>query len=237
MGERCKPTRGRRGFIFLFGSKNVVSVDPDARAAAAGQCPRCGAAGTLVGKRVRPWFTLFFVPVFPMGGGRAFTQCRRCNASFNGATRQVAGVAARTQAQKAQRAITLYNGLRASPANSVTLAELIGLYLSLGEPEQAVGAAADFPDALNASDQCIVLLGLAYGVAGRPEESIHWFDTALARNPESGDAYFQRAKAYLSRTPPDIERALADARAARRAGQAGADELLRQVEARGGAVQ
>ena len=75
-------SRRHRGFIFLFGSKGVVSVDPSAAVAAAVRCPRCGGVGTLAGKRVRRWFTAFFIPLFPIGGGRRFTQCSACGATF-----------------------------------------------------------------------------------------------------------------------------------------------------------
>ena len=151
---------------------------------------------------LRPRFTLFLLPLFPMGAGQTFTQCGRCGASFSGPVRQVARVVDRVDARQQQRAISLYNGMRASPANSVALNELMALYLSMGEPAQAVGAAADFPDALNASEQCMVTLSRAYMAAGKNDEAISWLDTALARNPESGEAHYRRATAYLNASPP-----------------------------------
>ena len=223
--------RSRRGFIILFGSKNVVSGDPPPRGAAQAKCPRCGRVGTLAGKRVRRWFTLFLMPVFPVGAERTFTQCKHCGASFAGSVRRIAGVGTQTDARQAQRGIALYNSLRSSPGNSVTLNELMALYVSMGEPEQAVGAAADFPDALNASEQCMVTLGRAYLAAGQSDEAIRWWDQALARNPDLGEAHYQRARAYMAATPPDVPRALAAARAARRADHPGAADLLAAAEA------
>ncbi len=216
-----------------MGSKGVVSADPAAAGSADAKCPRCGNVGTLAGKRVRPWFTLFFVPVFPIGSGRRFTQCGHCGASFAATAKQLAGAADRSDAKQVQRGITLYNSLRSSPGNSVTLNELMNLYLGLGEPAEAVGAAAAFPAALDASEQCMVTLGRAHLASGDPAEAVRWFDVALARNPESGEAHFQRATAYLAAVPPDVDRAVAAARAARRLDHPGAADLLRQAEAAG----
>ena len=131
-----------------------------------------------------------------------------------------------------QRGITLYNSLRASPANSVTLRKLMTLHLNAGEPGDAISAAADFPAALDASEQCMVTLGRAHLLAGGAAAAMQWFDTALARNPELGEAHFERATAALAMTPPDLARAVASARAARKADHPGAAELLAAVEAR-----
>ncbi len=222
--------RSRRGFIFLFGSRSVVSADPAGAVPRDAKCPRCGRSGTLAGQRARPWFTAFFIPLFPIGGGRRFTRCKACGSSFAASPNQVARASSRSDADQVRRGITLYNSLRTSPGNSVTLQELMTLYLSIGEPEQAVGAAADFPDALNASEQCMTTLGRAYLAAGSATEAVGWLDSAVARNPDSGEARFQRATAYLSLTPPDAERAVADARAARNAGHPAAADLLRRAE-------
>ncbi len=210
----------------------MVSADPAGGGSRGAKCPRCGRVGTLAGKRVRPWFTLFFLPLFPMGAGRAITQCKGCGATFAASVRELGRAVERADGRQAQRAISLYNSLRASPANSVTLNELMGLHLSLGEPEQAVNAAADFVDALNASEQCMTTLGRAYGVAGKTDDAIHWFDAALARNPNFGEAHYLRAAAQMNRIPPDLAQAVASARAARKSEHPGAAELLATAEAR-----
>ena len=42
--------------------------------------------------------------------------------------------------QQSQEAIGLYNSLRASPANSITLNQLMTMYASMKEFDQAIGA-------------------------------------------------------------------------------------------------
>ena len=219
----------RRGLIFLFGTRTIATADPAARPSADAACPKCGQAGTLAGRRARPWFTFFFIPLFPIGGGRRFTHCSNCGASFAVDPEQFAAAAARSDARQVQRSITLYNSLRASPGNSVTLLELLGLYAAAGEYDQAISAAAQFPDAVDASEQCMVAVGRVHALRNDPAEAVRWFDAALARNPDLGEAHYQKATALLDVDPP---RAAAAARAARKAGHAGADELLAVADAR-----
>src|SRR5438105_526450 len=150
--------RRRRGFIILFGSRNLIGGDPHAQPLQT-TCPRCGNATTIVGKSYRPWFTLFFVPILPIGGRRRFSQCSACNAQFPVPIDELRSRLAGAQQQQSQQAIALYNSLRQSPANSITLNELMLMYAGMNEYDQAISAARDFPDALNSSEQCMTTLG------------------------------------------------------------------------------
>jgi len=197
------------------------------------RCPRCGTEGTLKGIRVRSWFTIFFCPIFPIGGGQRMTQCSKCQASFAMPPEQFAGAAARADAMQTQRAISMYNSLRASPANSVTLNELMQLYGLMGEFSQAISAAADFPQALNNSEQCMVTLGRAYLSQSDFEAALQWLDAALARNSDLPEAQYFKAIAHLNVKPANLEKAVAAAKIARKAEYPGAEELLAQVEAAG----
>jgi tetratricopeptide (TPR) repeat protein len=218
-----------RGFILLFGTRPIISTD---RAAAPVHtvCPNCGQKADIVGKTYRTWFTLFFIPVFPVSGSHAFSECANCGAQFQVPAQALAARLAESEREQSQRAITLYNSLRASPANAVTLNDLMTLYATMGEHEQAIAAAGEFPDALNSSEQCMTTLGRVYLGVDRHADAIGWFDAALARNPSLGDAHFHKAVAHLTSTPPDYAKAVAAARAARSAGVPRADELLRDAE-------
>jgi hypothetical protein len=184
----------------------------------------------MVEKTIRPWFTAFFLPVFPVGRPRRFTQCTSCQASFALPPEQLASQVAKVDAKQTERGIAMYNSLRASPANSVTLNELMQLYASMGEWDQATSAAADFPQALNNSEQCMTTLGRVYVSKHEAAEAITWFDAALSRNPQMGEANYYKAAAYMTSVPPDPDKAIAPARAARNAGYPHADVLLRQAE-------
>jgi tetratricopeptide (TPR) repeat protein len=145
---------------------------------------------------------------------------------------QFAGAAAKADAVQVQRAISMYNSLRNSPANSVTLNELMQLYGSLGEYKQAVSAAADFPQALNNSEQCMVTLGRVYLSVDDYAAALQWLDAALARNADLPEAQYYKAVAHLRGTPGDPEKAIAAARVARKADYPGAEELLSEIEAK-----
>jgi tetratricopeptide (TPR) repeat protein len=195
------------------------------------KCPRCGAEGALRGISVRSWFTIFFVPLFPISRAQQFTQCGKCGASFGMPPEQFVGAATRADSMQLQRGISMYNSLRASPGNSITLNDLMQLYASMGEYSQAISAAADFPLALNNSEQCMCTLGRVYLSQNDFAAAIQWFDAALARNPDLAEAHYFKAMAHLRGSPSDPQKAIASARAARKADYPGAEELLKEAEA------
>src|SRR4051812_45488514 len=78
---RARPHR--RGFIILFGARRIISND----AVPGGLpvrtvCPRCSQEVGFLAKGYRTWFTLFFVPIFPISGKTRFTECPQCGAQF-----------------------------------------------------------------------------------------------------------------------------------------------------------
>ena len=217
-----------RGFIILFGARPVVANEavPPVQT----RCPRCGQLTALVARSYRNWFTLFFVPVFPISGRTQFCECPACGAQIPVPADELRRRLAESDQQQRQQAITLYNSLRASPANSVTLNELMTLYASMNEIDQAASAAAEFPQALHASEQCMTTLGRVYLAQNRFADAIQWFDAAVARNPMLGEAQYYKALAHLLTSPPESAQAIAAARAARTAGFPNADALLREAE-------
>ena len=223
--------KSRHGFFILFGSRAIISND-SSTAPTRAVCPRCHRDVDMVGKSARPWFTLFFLPVIPLGAAKRFSQCSHCGAQFAVAPDQLRSRLEENEQQQSQEAITLYNSLRASPANSITLNQLMMLYASLKEYAQAVGAAADFPQALHNSEQCMTTLGRVYMAMNDLDNAIKWFDAATTRNGQLGEAHFHKAIAYLMRKPPEADRAVASARAAKNAGYPEADALLRDAQSR-----
>jgi len=229
-------SRLRRGFIFIFfGSRGIVSND--SAAPVKQRCPRCGRETEMVAKRYRNWFTLFFIPVFPISAPRKFIQCVNCGAQFPLAADAARAVAQASDAQQTQQAIGLYNSLRSSPANSITLNQLMMLYASLKEYDQAISAAADFPQALNASEQCMTTLARVYLAQNKFAEALQWFGAAIERNPHLGEAHYYKGVAHMLTEPPDLTQAVASARAARNAGYPGADELLQQAQEKARAAE
>jgi tetratricopeptide (TPR) repeat protein len=220
--------RTPRGFIILFGTRSMISDDP--AGAVETVCPHCNRRTWIRAKTYRNWFTLFFIPVFPISTKTRFSQCATCGAQFQVSIEELKARLAEGEAQQSQQAITLYNSLRTSPGNSVTLNELLHLYGSLKEYDQAISAAAEFEPALQSSEQCMTSLGRIYLAKDQHEQAIEWFDAALAKNADYGEAAYYKAIAHLSATPPEYEEAIAAARIARKTGYPGADGLLREAE-------
>jgi len=194
------------------------------------RCPKCEQEADFLAKSHRQWFTLFFIPVFPISGKTLFSQCSVCGATF-----RIAPARLKTQLEQAdnsqrQRAINMYNSLRASPANSVTLNELMSLYAGMGEPDQAISAAKTFPAALEASEQCMTTLGRIYLSQDLQGKALQWFDRAIERNSMYAEAQYYKAVALFSQEAPDLERAQAAARAAKIGEHPNADLLLRDIE-------
>ncbi|HSI34609.1 MAG TPA: zinc-ribbon domain-containing protein [Tepidisphaeraceae bacterium] len=223
--------RRRHGFILLFGSRNIVSDDRSVQPVQA-VCPNCNQQATIVGKTYRNWFTLFFLPVFPMGKATAFSQCTNCGGQFPVTVDDLRRGLARNDRATNQEAIALYNSMRTSPANAITLNQLMLMYAGMNEYDQAISAAREFPAALDASEQCMCTLGRVYLAAEKRPEAIGWFATAIARNPQFGEAHYYKAIAHLTSTPPEFAAAVSHARAARSAAYPNADALLKEAESK-----
>ena len=220
--------RNRRdGFIILFGTKNVLRTDGTAVETA---CPRCNETGKIVGKSARQWFTIFFIPIIPMGSRTYFTECTHCNAQFGLSVAEFNQRMAGAEQEKTQIAIQMYNSLRQSPANSVTLNDLMSFYAGMNEFDQAISAARDFPDALNNSEQCQCTLGRVHLAANQYANALTSFDAAIARNSSFADAYYYKAITCMEMTPPDLAIAQAAARNARNNEHPRANDLLRTIE-------
>jgi tetratricopeptide (TPR) repeat protein len=228
---RPRPRARRAAFILLFGTKTKISIDP-ASPPVTTRCPRCGQSATFTPKFARDYFTVFFLPLFPISAKKPFSQCGNCGAAYAAAPAQMRQAASQDDAKTNQRAIAMYNSLRNSPANSVTLQELMHTYATLGDYDAALSAAQQFPQALNNSEQCIVTLGRVHLAKADPARALTCFDQALARNPALPDAHYFKALAHFTSTPPDYDRAIASARAARNAGHEDADRLLKDAESR-----
>jgi tetratricopeptide (TPR) repeat protein len=222
--------RGNAGFIILFGSRAITSNDSAEPVRTT--CPRCNREVDMAARSYRNWFTLFFVPVFPISGRKSFTQCPQCGAQFPVSPDQLRRRVSMNDQQQNQQAIALYNSLRASPANSITLDQLMKMYASMSEFDQAISAAGEFPQALNNSEQCMTTLGRIYLAQNKFPEAIGWLDAAVARNSGLGEAHYYNALAHMLTTPPDYPSAVNSARSARTAGYPDSDALLKEAESK-----
>ncbi len=73
-------------------------------------CPRCGPDKTYEKLEVRRWFTLYFIPLIPMGTEGTFIKCRTCAGTFDTAAINYDPVVARNEFQ-AKLDVILVQGL------------------------------------------------------------------------------------------------------------------------------
>jgi uncharacterized tellurite resistance protein B-like protein len=81
--------------MIVIGTMNWSST----RSSGVFQCPNCGSKETFRFKASRPFLTLYFIPVLPIGGIEEFVQCGRCKNAFDPAvlTNRIAPTPASSQ--------------------------------------------------------------------------------------------------------------------------------------------
>lgn len=218
----------RRGFIIFFGWRTLTSQRPEAPVNTV--CPACRQHTTIVPVRARDWFTLFFIPVFPISGAKQYIKCTTCQTCFDIDIEQFRRSASIPDQRNLQQCIALYNTLRESPKDSVLLNRLLEMYAGLREFGEALAAGRHFPEALNDSAQCLTTYGKVLLASGNAPEALKYFQRALEKNKALAEAHFYTAVAHLSSMPPNPDAAIASARTAAVNGQPNTAEFIRQAE-------
>lgn len=184
-----RPTPARRrsaGFLILFGWRPRVTND--GRPPVSMKCPVCRRECQMLSKRVRNWFTLYFIPVIPLGGGQTISQCSACGAQFGVDIEVMRRKAAMPDGNDWQRSITLFNAMRETPTDPVKLHDLLKSYADMGEHAEVISAARQFPAALDASGSCLKLVAEAYAAIGDNAAAIACLEKALKLDPADRDA-------------------------------------------------
>jgi hypothetical protein len=64
--------------IVIWGSRGLSSTVEHGEF----YCPRCDRSQEYALKQIRPWFTLYFIPIFPIGGAQRYVECRACGQGY-----------------------------------------------------------------------------------------------------------------------------------------------------------
>jgi len=64
--------------LIIFGRRSTTRVRTHGTFA----CPRCGPGREYAHKEVRRWFTLYFIPVIPLGTVGEYLECGSCAGTF-----------------------------------------------------------------------------------------------------------------------------------------------------------
>jgi hypothetical protein len=71
--------------IIIFGTRRRLTVVNPGETLAS-SCPHC--SGDLVLKENKTWFTLFFLPIFPVNSNGTFYHCNRCDGAYKSEARE-----------------------------------------------------------------------------------------------------------------------------------------------------
>jgi hypothetical protein len=64
--------------MIIFGTRGITSTTKTGEF----HCPRCGPQRPYAWRRVNRWFTLYFIPVIPMGMAGEYIECQQCAGTF-----------------------------------------------------------------------------------------------------------------------------------------------------------
>jgi tetratricopeptide (TPR) repeat protein len=223
-----KGKSSRRGFIIFFGWRTITRERPESPVETI--CPACRQHASILPMQAREWFTLFFIPVFPISSAKPFVKCGSCQTCFDVDIEQFRRKAAMPDGRAMQQCIALYNTLREAPKDSVLLHRLLEMYASMQEFDEALAAGRHFPEALNDSAQCLTTYGKIHLAKGDAPEALRYLQLALEKNKALAEAHFYTAVAYLSSNPPNPDAAIASARTAATYGHPNTAEFIRQAE-------
>lgn len=154
------------GFILIWGTKSRVGDDGSEPVHAT--CPCCRQQAVFRGRVVRRWFTLFFIPILPLGASARFCECTMCGQHLNRPIEHLAahggGLAVSDDAFAARTgpagdnpvaaAMRMHHDMLANPEDSARLLKLIRHYIAMDEPADAKAACRAFPVAFNNDPAC-----------------------------------------------------------------------------------
>ena len=86
MSEQGRGT-GEDGYICVWGTSTREKVTDSEGVII--QCGGCGEVAQMIGKSAVPYCSIFYIPLFPEGGGEDFIQCTNCGGKFQGSTAEI----------------------------------------------------------------------------------------------------------------------------------------------------
>src|SRR4051812_34642524 len=220
--------RSRRGFIIFFGWRKLLSQRPEPPINTI--CPSCRQQSSIVPMQGRDWFTLFFIPIFPISGAKPFVKCTTCQACFDIDIEEFRRRISIPDQRGLQQCIALYNTLRESPKDSVLLNRLLEMYAALREFDEALAAGRHFPEALNNSAQCLTTYGKVLLASGNAPEALKYLQMALDKNKSPAEPPFYPPVPHLSSPPPTPAPPTPSPRLAAANGHPNTADFIRQAE-------
>lgn len=220
--------RQRRGYICIWGTSHREKVTDSEGVTI--ECPGCGQTSRMVGKSMRPYCSVFYIPLFPQGQGESFIECTRCGGKYNG---NAASIRARQADQKAKMEAAIVQKMslyQANPANAELGCELVELLAESDRIDEAMKFALCLTNSSPQHAGTHFLLGRLHLHRKELDQAIQAFRRAIDRNPAHAGAHFYAAVALMNAGPSRLGEALASARKAGECGHPEARNLAQAIE-------
>lgn len=132
--------------MIIFGWKSL------ARIVSSGSfvCPRCGGKRWYSVVSVRRWFTLFFVPLIPLGKLGSYVECRSCGSTYNQGVLRPPRSASATSAEAAVR-----------PRHGVQQSTQASSYSTTDEAVRRLLVSVSLADGEVTADEAALLIAIA----------------------------------------------------------------------------
>ena len=117
--------------IIIWGTRGITSTVEDGEF----HCPRCDERNEYKLKQVRPFFTLFFLPIFPIGGAQRYVECGQCGTPFEA---DVLNYEPPTEAQRMLGRV--YEELKTGTSLEVGRHKLVNAGMDADEADKALAA-------------------------------------------------------------------------------------------------
>jgi tetratricopeptide (TPR) repeat protein len=218
----------RRGYICIWGKTNRETVTDSEGVVI--DCPGCRQKSRMIGKSMRPYCSVFYIPLFPEGQGQPFIQCTHCGGKYNGDAAEIRERLASEMAQVNAAIVEKMHLYEADPANADLGCEIAGLLVQSDRMDEALKLARCLIQSHPENANACVLLGHLYWHRNELDDAIQAFRQAVDRNPSHAGAHFVLAAALMNANPPQPGEALALAKKAADYGHPEARNLMQTIE-------
>ncbi len=169
---------------------------------ARGVCQRCGFEGDLTSYDTRLWFTVFYIPVIPLGRKRIINHCPRCTYHFSLPIDQ----------WEAQRQLSVSGAedawrTKATPEAAIDLHETL---LGFQHTQRAASVREELKTKFQKHARVHEYLGGAFHRLGDPKLGDEHFRTAHELRPDLPEARIGMARKHMRENRLDDARALLD---------------------------
>jgi len=184
----------------------------------------------MIGKSMTPYCSVFFIPIFPSGGGESILECTSCGGKFHGNAHEIRGEMANVQAELNAEIARRQQSYSANPSDVDNANELVAMYCAADRPDDALQLAAHLAQTNPQDANAQVMLARVHLDRNDLAQTFSSLQQALAINRGHADAHYYWAVAATSTEPPRIDEALTFAQKARDLGHPEAPGLVQAIE-------